>query len=100
MGDELKLRRDGSAFGSRGDRGGDDCEARMGELERGEECVGRCDVAVVKSKLKMGSCGDVGCIVLNIFFKLYRMPQILHEKIQYACVHVEQYLGLPGVGRQ
>lgn len=74
IGDEWNARRD-SAFGSRGDSGGEDCDARMGELERGDECAGLCDVVVVKSKLKMGRFGEVGAMVLSILSTLIDVQQ-------------------------
>jgi hypothetical protein len=39
MGEELKSRR-GRVFMSRGESGGEDCEAWMGELERGDGTAG------------------------------------------------------------
>lgn len=78
MGEEKKPRR-GSVFGSRGDNGGLVCEARMGELESGDECAGLWDVAVVKSKLNIGRWGDGGDMVL-IILSDPKMAQMLLRK--------------------
>lgn len=51
IGDDCISRR-GSVLGSRGERGGEDCDGRRGDEERGDGTAGRCGEE--KSRLNIG----------------------------------------------